>query len=116
MTERSPITTHVLDTSLGRPAAGVAVELHRLEADGAWRTIGQGNTGSDGRLADLLPPGTKIAGRYRLSFATGEYFQARGGATFFPAVCVEFDVAAPGEHYHVPLLVSPFGYSTYRGS
>jgi 5-hydroxyisourate hydrolase len=112
----SPITTHILDTRLGRPAAGVGVYLERLDAAGAWQLIGSGATDQDGRLAKLLGPGELPAGRYRLTFETGAYFQAQQVEYFYPRVAVEFEVAAPGQHHHVPLLLSPFGYSTYRGS
>lgn len=108
------ITTHVLDTSAGRPAAGVPVELHRL-GDGGWVPLGAGATGEDGRLGGLLPEGLE-AGTYRLRFDTGAYFRARGVEAFFPQVVVVFRVADPTEHHHVPLLLSPFGYATYRGS
>jgi 5-hydroxyisourate hydrolase len=108
---RSPITTHVLDTALGRPAAGVEIRLFRGAAE-----LARGTTNDDGRIADLLAPGTLEAGTHRLTFATGPYFAATGRPVFYPEVSIEFTVAAPGEHYHIPLLLSPFGYSTYRGS
>ena len=112
----SHITTHALDTSRGRPAAGLAVMLDFEEADG-WSTVGFGRTDADGRLRDLLQPGRQLSpGNYRLTFGTGEYFAARGVETFYPAVHIVFVVRDPSEHYHVPLLVSPYGYSTYRGS
>jgi 5-hydroxyisourate hydrolase len=111
----SAITTHILDTARGRPAAGVAVTLDQQTDDG-WQTIGRGVTDADGRLRDLLSAErTVVPGTYRLSFDTAGYFDAQGVATFYPSVVVVFTVAAR-EHYHVPLLVSPFGYSTYRGS
>jgi 5-hydroxyisourate hydrolase len=113
---RSPITTHVLDTSLGRPAAGVAIELYRIAADGGARLLGRGETDADGRLAGLLPARPIEAGRYRLDFAVGAYFAASGRASLYPAVSILFEVAEPAAHYHIPLLISPFGYSTYRGS
>jgi 5-hydroxyisourate hydrolase len=107
----SPITTHVLDTAQGRPAAGVAVTLERGPD---WTEVGGGRTGDDGRLAEL--DGAEAAGPYRLRFDTGAYFEAAGTRAFFPEVTVEFTVERPDEHHHVPLLLSPFGYSTYRGS
>jgi 5-hydroxyisourate hydrolase len=110
----SPITTHILDVSLGRPAHGVDVTLEQQGADG-WNPVGQGATDADGRIRDLLA-GALEAGTYRLTFHTGAYFQARGVDGFYPEVAVTFCIRAPGEHYHVPLLLSPFGYSTYRGS
>jgi 5-hydroxyisourate hydrolase len=112
----SSITTHVLDTSLGQPAAGMGVTLERLTKMG-WQPIGKGSTDLDGRLVDLLPAESALsAGQYRLSFATKEYFTALCATTFYPAVTIEFEVLDIQDHYHVPLLVSPFGYSTYRGS
>jgi 5-hydroxyisourate hydrolase len=113
----STISTHVLDTALGRPAAGVRVFLEQLDALGVAVSLGVGETNDDGRLRDLLPAGQSLdLGYYRLRFAIGEYFAASGRDTFFPSVTVEFRVADVAAHYHVPLLVSPFGYSTYRGS
>ncbi len=112
----SPITTHVLDTAAGRPAAGVGVTLETSEG-GSFRELARGVTDADGRCRDLLPDGARLtAGAYRLSFDSGAYFAARGQATFYPRVQVWFAVREPGEHHHVPLLLSPFGYSTYRGS
>jgi len=112
----SGVTTHVLDLAAGRPAAGVAVRLERQAGD-TWQSVGQGTTDADGRLRDLVPAGADLeTGRYRLTFATGPYFAASGIASFHPEVAVAFEVAAPREHHHVPLLVSPFGYTTYRGS
>jgi 5-hydroxyisourate hydrolase len=113
---RSPITTHVLDVSLGRPAAGVAIELCRVAEGGAARLLGRGVTDADGRLADLLPARPIEAGRYRLDFAVGAYFAASGRASLYPSVSILFEVVETAAHYHIPLLLSPFGYSTYRGS
>jgi 5-hydroxyisourate hydrolase len=108
------ITTHVLDVARGRPAAGVAVTLEIAEGT-TWGRVGQGVTDADGRARDLLPAGTPLQrGTYRLRFATGDYHAPDGG--FYPQVTVEFAVRDPAEHHHVPLLLSPFGYSTYRGS
>jgi 5-hydroxyisourate hydrolase len=111
------LSTHVLDAVTGRPAAGVQVRLER-GADGGWVPAGQGQTGPDGRLrlsgegdaADYEP------GVYRITFASGAYFLARGSASFYPEVTITFEMTEPGGHYHVPLLLSPFAYSTYRGS
>ncbi len=116
---KSPITTHVLDVSRGKPAAGITVALEQLELTGtvgAWQLVGEGETNSDGRITDLLTPGEMQAGRYRLTFATAEYFQTQSVSAFYPQVTIEFIVDNLQEHYHVPLLLSPFGYSTYRGS
>ena len=110
----SGITTHVLDTSRGCPAAGVPVVLERA-VDSGWESVGRGTTDADGRARALLSSAPQ-AGRYRLTFETGAYFEAAGGAGFYPEVSVTFLVERGQEHYHVPLLLSPFGYSTYRGS
>jgi 5-hydroxyisourate hydrolase len=113
----SGITTHILDTSLGRPAGGVAVVLELYLHPGGWREMGKGETDADGRLRTLLPPDQAVApGVYRLTFHTGAYFMARMTDSFFPEVSIVFTVQDPTQHYHVPLLLSPFGYSTYRGS
>ena len=110
----SGITTHVLDTSRGRPAVGVPVALERA-VDSGWRIVARGTTDDDGRVGDLLTSVVQ-AGRYRLTFDTAAYFHAVGDAGFYPEVSVTFVVGQGAEHYHVPLLLSPFGYSTYRGS
>ena len=111
---KSPITTHVLDTSAGRPAAGVAARLEKWLGS-EFREIGRGQTNEDGRIMDLV--GEPVdAGKYRLTFDTGAYFEARGLSTFFPEVAILFEITNPQQHHHVPLLLSPFGYSTYRGS
>lgn len=112
---RSPITTHVLDISLGKPAAGVAVTLARM-SDGVFSDLASGRTNDDGRVAELLPVGSLVRGTYRISFAVAPYFQASGRSAFYPHVEIVFSVQDPAEHFHVPLLLSPFGYSTYRGS
>ena len=110
----SPITTHILDVAAGRPAAGVAIELEKSQ-DGDWVVIGRGFTDDDGRCGTLM--NTALAtGTYRIGFDTGGYFERRSERTFYPEVKIVFEVAAADEHYHVPLLLSPFGYSTYRGS
>jgi 5-hydroxyisourate hydrolase len=112
----SAITTHILDISRGRPAGGVAVTLE-LQSEQSWQVLGQGTTDADGRLKDLLPENfTFAAGVYRLTFATGAYFAAQSVESFYPQVVINFIVHDAAEHYHVPLLLSPFGYSTYRGS
>jgi 5-hydroxyisourate hydrolase len=111
----STISTHVLDTAGGRPAAGVRVALEARVGDG-WERVGGGVTDADGRVPDLAAGATLGAGAYRLTFATGEWLAAAGTAGFYPQVTVEFLVEDPGAHYHVPLLLSPYGYSTYRGS
>jgi 5-hydroxyisourate hydrolase len=117
-TARSPITTHVLDVSLGRPARGIEVRLARLDpASSDFTEIARGETDADGRASQLLPPGTAIErGTYRISFALAPYFAATSRPSFYPHVDIVFTVDQPSEHHHVPLLLSPFGYSTYRGS
>lgn len=112
----SPITTHVLDTNLGSPAAGLAIELLSVDAEGNANTLANGVTNDDGRIADLLAAGSLIPGRYRMVFDTGGYFAKLKTATFYPMVQVDFEIVSTDQHYHVPLLLSPFGYSTYRGS
>ncbi|HXJ22365.1 MAG TPA: hydroxyisourate hydrolase [Polyangia bacterium] len=109
------LTTHVLDLALGQPARGLSLDLDVLDGD-AWRPLGAFLTDRDGRCGDLLGGAPLVAGTYRLTFETGAYFAATGRPTFYPRVEVTFQVTEPGQHHHVPLLLSPFGYSTYRGS
>lgn len=117
MKDRSPITTHVLDTNRGRPGAQIAVTLEFRTGANDWKVLGKGTTNSDGRVEDLLPKGALLnLGVYRLTFQTGEYFAAQGSKTFYPYATIAFEVASQNEHYHVPLLLSGHGYSTYRGS
>ncbi|HXG00408.1 MAG TPA: hydroxyisourate hydrolase [Bacteroidota bacterium] len=112
---RSPITTHVLDTSLGKPAVGVLVQLDEW-SDGEWVQIGSGVTDADGRILNLLPSDRLLSNTtYRLTFFTQKYFSSRKQESIYPKVSVEF-FASPGQHYHIPLLISPYGYTTYRGS
>lgn len=112
----SAITTHVLDTMRGCPAVGVRISLERMDPHDTWKPIAQGRTDVDGRLHTLMPDGTQaLPGTYRLVFETGQYFEAQSISTFYPQIVVTFTVD-DDPHYHVPLLVSPFGYSTYRGS
>ena len=110
----SQVTTHVLDTGTGRPAAGIAATLSRRNGTG-WEPLAQGTTDADGRIKDL-GPAELGGGTYRIDFATGAYFAAAGIETFFPEVALTFTVTSPTEHYHVPLLLGAFAYSTYRGS
>lgn len=105
------ITTHVLDAALGLPAAGVRVSLER--ADGTL--LGEAHTDDEGRVRDDGLPSVE-AGVHRLVFASGDYFAERAQPTFYPEIVITFSVAAADEHYHVPVLLSPFAYSTYRGS
>ena len=109
------ITTHVLDTALGRPGNGIAIELERADGD-AWHLIGGGVTDDDGRLRTLTPAGPVQPATYRIRFQTAAYFAAQGAQGFFPVVEIQFTVVDGAAHYHVPLLLSPYGFSTYRGS
>ena len=110
------ITTHILDVSAGFPARGVAVVLERQTSAG-WELIGEGQTDDDGRLRDLLSFDVILQpGNYRLTFDTESYFKQRQIESFYLQVTVTFTVRDSNQHYHVPLLLSPFGYSTYRGS
>ena len=112
----SGITTHVLDTARGRPAAGVPVTLEFKEEVG-WRAVGWGATDADGRLRDLLPSDFVLSeGEYRLTFDAGAYLSAAGVEGFYTEVVVSFVVRDASAHHHVPLLLSPYGYTTYRGS
>jgi 5-hydroxyisourate hydrolase len=116
MTERSPITSHVLDTARGCPAGGITAKLEYKSGSG-WRQLGQGTTNDDGRIADLLPVDHKLElGTYQLTFDTATYFDRLSVQSFYPHVTVMFEIKNVEQHYHVPLLLSPFGYSTYRGS
>jgi 5-hydroxyisourate hydrolase len=112
----SPITTHVLDTARGLPAGGLPVRLEVLSGKGRWRTLARGVTDANGRMQDLLPARPPKPGLYRFTFDTAAYFRASKTPYFFPSVSVLFEVREPAQHYHVPLLLSPFGYSTYRGT
>ena len=113
----SSITTHILDTTSGRPASGIPVVLERKNQAAGWQTIAEGITNADGRLNDLLSVEEPFeVGHYRLNFETGSYFLSRDIECFFPNITISFVVRDPAQHFHVPLLLSPFGYSTYRGS
>ncbi|KAI9444883.1 hypothetical protein H4582DRAFT_1911830 [Lactarius indigo] len=126
---KSPITCHVLDSSVGKPATGVRVNLHVHRGPtatgdtttGIWDFLASGVTNADGRCVDLLSPGDQHArlqsgGLYKIVFETKDYFDRVGKPTFYPWVEIPFAVVNPDEHYHVPLLISPFSYTTYRGS
>lgn len=113
----SAITTHVLDTARGRPASGVPVVLEVRSAGREWKVLGKGITDADGRLKNLLPQGLNLGpGTYRLTFDTAAYFRAQNLEGFFPEASIVFAVHDAAQHYHVPLLLSPYGYTTYRGS
>lgn len=113
----SSISTHVLDTSRGRPAQGVPVILEHWAGKRGWTRKGRGRTDRDGRVGTLVAGPRGLArGRYRLTFGVGKYFRARRLPAFYSQVTIDFIIRNAGEHHHVPLLLSPFGYSTYRGS
>ena len=122
---RSHVTSHVLDAVAGAPAVGLRVTLERLVpgdpgaaddgAAGGWEPVADQATDADGRCTHLGPERLEV-GTYRLTFATGEWFAAASRQTFYPQVVVVVDVADPDRHHHVPVLLSPFAYTTYRGS
>ena len=112
----SQITTHVLDTAIGKPAEGIDLTLSQF-INNEWKLLSGGTTNSDGRVADLLASNKILdAGRYKVLFVTEQYFQDQKVDAFYPYAEIVFDITGDGEHYHIPLLLSPFGYSTYRGS
>jgi len=112
----SPITTHVLDISRGRPGSGIEVSL-QIRSGHEWKNIGSGVTDANGRCNTLMAENGQIeSGTYRLLFGVGAYFHAQHTETFYAEIPIVFEVLHPEAHYHVPLLISPFGYSTYRGS
>jgi 5-hydroxyisourate hydrolase len=113
----SGLSTHILDTAKGKPASGVRIVLEFSSDGKTWSEVHQAETNSDGRVSSMLPAGQSLEkGVYRLTFDTSSYFAAGGVAGFYPYVPVVFEVKDPEQHYHVPLLLNPFGYSTYRGS
>jgi 5-hydroxyisourate hydrolase len=110
------ISTHVLDVSIGKPGVDIEVTLEFLTASG-WQELARDRTNSDGRATNLGAGGASLeTGIYRLSFDTKSYLKSQNRTGFFPHVSIAFEVVNTEEHYHVPLLLSPFGYSTYRGS
>lgn len=111
----SPITTHVLDTHLGQPAQDMAVALYRKEGEN-WHEIASGHTNADGRVVDWLEGQERQTGLYKITFATDPYFEKQGLSCFYPNVSIEFRISHADQHYHVPLLISAHGMSTYRGS
>lgn len=116
---RSHVTSHVLDAAAGAPASGLRVRLERRGAapDGStsWEGVAEQATDADGRCTSLGPQRLEV-GTYRLTFATGEWFAAASRPTFYPQVVIDVDLSDPDQHYHVPVLLSPFAYTTYRGS
>jgi 5-hydroxyisourate hydrolase len=114
--ESPPLSTHILNTTTGKPASGVPLVLQK-QTGGGWEDLRKAKTDEKGRASDLYIPGKALkAGTYRLIFETGDYFKTQGVSTFFPRVEIVFVIEKTEEHYHIPLLISPFGYSTYRGS
>ncbi len=112
----SQITTHILDTTRGLPAKNVPITLFAQQA-GDWQELAYGVTNSDGRIAGLLADNIKLpAGIYRMHFETKVYFKANEETGFYPYVDIVFEIDASGTHYHIPLLLTAYGYSTYRGS
>lgn len=108
------VSTHVLDTSRGRPAKGVPVTLSHRGTDRRWTVVGRGVTDTEGRIRELAEGGIAF-GEYRLDFDTAQYFQEQGTTEFYPEISVVFAVSDSREHFHIPLLLSPFGYTTYKG-
>lgn len=112
---KSPITTHVLDTSTGRPAEGLKVTLYKQDGE-AWSEVTQGTTNADGRITDWMAGQDRQAGIYRVEFETGAWFRSHQRACFYPSISIVFTLEQPEEHYHIPLLLTDYGYTTYRGS
>jgi len=112
----SPITTHVLNTALGTPAKNLPIKLCFMKPDSSWTIIKQGKTNDDGRLLNLITKEEFVPGSYKVIFDTEAYFKEMNTQTFYPYVEVVFKIVKTDEHYHVPLILSPHGYSTYRGS
>lgn len=110
------ITSHILDTSLGKPAEGVLVTLNQ-HTGADWHALGSASTDIDGRVADFIGDDRVLpAGTYKLTFNIFAYYQAMDVGSFYPQIDVMFEIGGDGRHYHVPLLLNPYGYSTYRGS
>lgn len=113
----NPLSVHVLDLQTGQPDVGVRVDLERLGDNGGWMALGSAVTDAQGRIREMWPQNkTWAPGQYRVVFRTGEFYAQQKQATFFPEVPVVFKVEDAAQHYHIPLLLSPFGYSTYRGN
>ncbi|KAL2088500.1 hypothetical protein ACEWY4_015399 [Coilia grayii] len=113
----SPLSTHVLNTGLGVPGAGMALSLHRLhQATDTWNLLITGTTNDDGRCPGLITREAFIPGVYKMRFETGQYWEGLGETCFYPYVEIVFTITDPSQKFHVPLLLSRFSYSTYRGS
>lgn len=111
------VSTHVLDVAQGQPAKDVPVRLERQEAAGGWRVLNSARTDGEGRCAQLLPEGETLrAGTYRLAFDTSTYHLAQKMQSLYPVVEITFQVQENESHFHIPLLLSPYGFTTYRGS
>ncbi len=110
------VSTHVLDATHGTPAPDVAVTLEVQTRDGSWASVAADITDADGRIGALVADGDLLAGTYRLTFEVGTYYARNNVDTFFPQIVIVFAVLDATRHYHVPILLSPFAYSTYRGS
>ena len=110
------LSTHILDTHKGCPAPHIDVRVYKYESEQQQHLIFEGQTDEDGRARHLIPEDQNRIGLYRIVFAVGTYHQSLGIEGFYPEVSIVFDVKDPASHYHVPLLISPFGFSTYRGS
>ncbi|CAL8116385.1 unnamed protein product [Orchesella dallaii] len=111
----NPLSAHVLDTTIGRPVPGILITLSK-EENGKWRKITEQVTNKDGRVARLISQAEFTPSSYKLNFNTKSYFESLGQKTFYPYIDVVFQVEKPEEHYHVPILLNAYGYSTYRGS
>jgi len=111
------ISTHVLNLVTGLPARNIPVLLEARGALNTWRTVGEGYTNDEGRIDDLLPQGVRIqAGTYRLTFDVAAYFRSQSTVSFYPEIAIAFGIRDATQHHHIPLLIGPFGYTTYRGS
>jgi len=109
------VTTHVLDTASGRPGEGIPALLEQAARDADWQVVGRSTTDGDGRATLLANPSALVRGTYRLTLETERYFAGQGVTPFYPVIIVLFRVEHPEEHFHIPILLSPFGFSTYRG-
>ena len=113
---KNPLSVHVLNLQTGVPTAGIEVELDKKQGEG-WVRLAWGTTDAQGRIAALYPAGQNVqSGIYRVIFKTGDYYKKNAQPTFFPEVPVMFNLASTDQHYHIPLLLSQYGYSTYRGN
>lgn len=117
--DTNPVSVHILDLQTGQPTPGVQVEIEMHAKNGTWQPVGKGQTDENGRIRSLIAQDalmTWSAGEYRVVFKTGDYYRTKKQATFFPEIPVVFQVEDQKAHYHIPLLLSPFGFSTYRGN